>query len=271
MLRVRGLASELGEGSDRMARLAGKVAIITGASGGIGGAAVKLFVDEGARVIATGRNEARLNELVSSTKSQFGGERVLGVTHDITSEGDWANVVATALAVFGRLDILVNNAAIPGLASTEPWDIDGENAMQILTTNVVGAMLGIKAVMPELKKAGAGSIVNISSAAALVGGVSGGSAAYASSKAAIGALSREIALSVAKDGIRVNTVYPGLVRTPILDSVPKERIALTLSKIPVGFAADPIDIAYSALYLASDESRFVTVAGLVVDGGLTAQ
>ncbi|WP_441415605.1 SDR family NAD(P)-dependent oxidoreductase [Arthrobacter sp. 2MCAF14] len=251
--------------------MADKVAIITGASGGVGGALVKLFADEGARVLATGRNEARLNELVSDVNRQLNSERVLGVTHDITNENDWASAVAQAVDAFGRLDILVNNAAIPGLASEEPWNFDAENATTVLTTNIMGAMLGIKAVMPELTKSGAGSIVNVSSAAAFVGGVSGGSAAYASSKAAVGALSREIALGVAKDGVRVNTVYPGLVRTPILENFPEERIARTLSKIPMGFAADPIDIAYGVLYLASDESRFMTGADLVIDGGHTAQ
>ncbi|MGO4250444.1 SDR family NAD(P)-dependent oxidoreductase [Paenarthrobacter sp. RAF54_2] len=254
-----------------MGRLADKVAIITGASGGVGGALVKLFADEGARVLATGRNEARLNELVTDVNRQLNSERVLGVTHDITNENDWAGAVAQAVDAFGRLDILVNNAAIPGRASEEPWNFDAENATTVLTTNIMGAMLGIRAVMPELTKSGAGSIVNVSSAAAFVGGVSGGSAAYASSKAAVGALSREVALGVAKDGVRVNTVYPGLVRTPILENFPEERIARTLSKIPMGFAADPIDIAYGVLYLASDESRFMTGADLVIDGGHTAQ
>lgn len=254
-----------------MGRLADKVAIITGASGGVGGALVKLFADEGARVLATGRNEARLNELVSDVNRQLNSERVLGVTHDITNENDWASAVAQAVDAFGRLDILVNNAAIPGRASEEPWNFDAENATTVLTTNIMGAMLGIRAVMPELTKSGAGSIVNVSSAAAFVGGVSGGSAAYASSKAAVGALSREVALGVARDGVRVNTVYPGLVRTPILENFPEERIARTLSKIPMGFAADPIDIAYGVLYLASDESRFMTGADLVIDGGHTAQ
>jgi NAD(P)-dependent dehydrogenase (short-subunit alcohol dehydrogenase family) len=264
-------APELGEGSNRMGRLANKVAIITGATGGMGGAKVRLFAEEGARVIATGRNEERLNKVVSDINSQLGAERVLGMTHDIGVENDWATVVARAVEAFGRLDILVNNAAIPGSESEAPWDIDAVEAERILTTNILGAMLGIKAVMPELKKSGAGSIVNVSSAAGLVGGVSGGSAAYASSKAALGALSREVALSVAKEGVRVNTVYPGLVRTPILDNFSEEEIAGTLAKIPVGFAADPIDIAYSVLFLASDESRFMTGADLVIDGGHTAQ
>lgn len=254
-----------------MGRLANKVAIITGASGGMGSAAVRLFVEEGARVIATGRSEKRLNEVVSDINRQLGAERVLAVRHDIGIESDWANVVAKAIEAFGRLDILVNNAAIPGQPRQDPCDIDAEEASRVLTTNILGALLGIKAVMPELKKSGSASIVNISSAAGLVAGVSGGSAAYASSKAALGALSREIALSVAKDGVRVNTVYPGLVRTPILDNFSKERIAGTLAKIPVGYAADPIDIAYSMLYLASDEARFMTGADLVIDGGHTAQ
>lgn len=255
-----------------MERLMNKVAIVTGASGGMGKAEVQLLAEEGARVVATGRNAARLNQIAAEINEQLGSERVLGVPHDITIESDWVRVLATATGAFGGLDILVNNAAMPGqLRKDDVWDIDADEASQILTTNVVGAMLGIKIAMPELRKSGSASIVNISSAAGLVAGVSGGSVAYAASKAALGAVSREIALNVAKDGVRLNTVYPGLVRTPILDNFPKERIEATLANIPVGFAAEPIDIAYAVVYLASDESRFMTGADLVIDGGHTAQ
>lgn len=254
-----------------MERLTNKVAIVTGASGGMGKAEVQLLAEEGARVVATGRNASRLRQIVAEVNEQLGSERVLGVTHDITVETDWVRVVTTATEAFGGLDILVNNAAMPGQLRKDAWDIDADEAAQILATNVVGALLGIKVAMPELKRSGSASIVNISSAAGLVGGVSAGSVAYASSKAALGAVSREIALNVAKDGVRLNTVYPGLVRTPILDNFPKERIEATLANIPVGFAAEPIDIAYAVVYLASDESRFMTGADLVIDGGHTAQ
>lgn len=254
-----------------MGRLDNKVAIVTGASSGIGTAEVRLLAEEGARVIATGRNEERLRAVVSDINAHLGSERVLGVTHEIEVVSDWERVVAQAVDAFGRLDILVNNAAIPGQLRQDAWNIDPDEAERILKTNVVGALIGIKAAMPELLKSGAASIVNISSAGGLVGGVSGGSAAYSASKAGLGALSREIALSVARKGVRVNTVYPGLVRTPILENFSRERIEQTLSKIPVGFAADPIDIAYGVLYLASDESRFVTGTDLIIDGGHTAQ
>ena len=125
--------------------------------------------------------------------------------------------------------------------------------------------------MPVMKNNGAGSIVNISSAAGLVGGISGGSVAYSSTKGSLRAITKEVALDVAKDGVRINTVYPGLIRTPIMEAFSKETTEAVLAKIPVGFAADPIDIAYGMLFLAADESRFVTGTDIIIDGGYTAQ
>lgn len=125
--------------------------------------------------------------------------------------------------------------------------------------------------MPQMKTIGAGSIVNISSAAGLVGGISGGSVVYSSTKGALRAITKEIALDVAKTGIRVNTVYPGPINTPIMQAFSEEVTAAVLAKIPMGFAADPLDIAYGVLYLASDESRCVTGTDIIIDGGYTAQ
>lgn len=259
------------EGGRRMGRLAGKVAIITGAAGGQGRVEAKLFADEGAKVVATDMNEELLEQTVKEINEELKSEAVLAVKHNVGNEEDWNEVVAQAVKKFGRVDILVNNAGISGKTRENVWDIDVNETKNILDINTVGNLLGIKAVVPEMKKNKSGSIINISSAAALVGGLSGGSVAYAASKGAILSLTKEIALSVGKDGIRVNSVYPGLIRTPILDTFDKELINKVIDNIPVGFVAEPIDIAYGVLYLASDESRFMTGTELIIDGGATAQ
>ncbi|MFT2706141.1 SDR family NAD(P)-dependent oxidoreductase [Clavibacter zhangzhiyongii] len=253
-----------------MGRLDNKVAIITGAAGGQGKVEAKLFAEEGAQVIATDVNDTLLAETVAEINAELGRDAVLGYKHNIANESEWVDVVEKAIAAFGRVDILINNAAIPGKTREDVWDIDAEETTRILNVNITGTLLGIKAVMPELKKNGTGSIVNISSAAGLVGGISGGSVAYSSTKGALRAITKEIALDVAAAGIRVNTVYPGLINTPIMRAFSEETTAAVLAKIPMGFAAEPIDIAYGVLFLASDEARFVTGTDIIIDGGFTA-
>jgi NAD(P)-dependent dehydrogenase (short-subunit alcohol dehydrogenase family) len=243
-----------------MNRLKDKVAIITGAAGGQGKAEAKLFVQEGAKVIATDMNGEMLLKTVKEINDELGGESVVAVKHDIAIEEEWAGVFSKAIEKFGKVDILVNNAGMPGKTHENVWDIDTK-----------GTLLGIKTVMPEMIKNGKGSIINISSAAGLVGGISGGSVAYSATKAALQGITKEIAIDVAKKGVRVNTVFPGLVHTPIMDSFSKEVTELTLSKVPMGFPAEPIDLAYAVLFLASDESRFTTGADFIIDGGFTAQ
>lgn len=254
-----------------MGRLENKVAIITGAAGGQGKAEAKLFAQEGAKVVATDLNDTLLMETVKELNAELGFDAIIGVKQDIADESDWVLVVAKAIDTFGKVDILINNAAMPGKTHEDVWAIDVEETRRILNVNIVGVLLGMKAVMPEMKKNGIGSIVNISSTAGLVAGISGGSVAYVAAKSALTGATKEIALSVAKDGVRVNTLYPGLIHTPIMDSFSKEFTASVLAKVPVGFAAEPVDIAYAVLFLASDEARFVTGADIIVDGGFTAQ
>ncbi|MBF4460289.1 SDR family NAD(P)-dependent oxidoreductase [Pseudoclavibacter sp. VKM Ac-2867] len=254
-----------------MGRLGNKIAIITGAAGGQGKVEARLFAQQGARVIATDLNEALLTTAVAEINAELGVDAVIGIKHNIARESDWVDVVAKAHELFGRIDILINNAAIPGKTRDEVWDIDTEETSRILNVNILGSMLGIKAVMPGMKANGRGSIVNISSAAGLVGGISGGSVAYSATKGALRAITKEVALGVARFGVRVNTVYPGLIKTPIMKAFSQEVTDAVLAKIPAGFAADPIEIAYGVLYLASDESRFVTGTDLIIDGGYTAQ
>jgi len=254
-----------------MGRLDNKVAIVTGAAGGQGKVEAKLFAQEGAKVVATDLNDTLLAETVAEINAELGTDAVIGLKHNIAVESEWVDVAAKAIEAFGRIDILINNAAIPGKTREDVWDIDAEETTRILNVNITGTLLGIKAVMPELKKNGTGSIVNISSAAGLVGGISGGSVAYSSTKGALRAITKEIALDVAPAGVRVNTVYPGLINTPIMRSFSEEVTAAVLAKIPMGFAAEPIDIAYGVLFLASDEARFVTGTDIIIDGGFTAQ
>ena len=248
-------------------RLANKVALISGGARGMGAAEAKMFSREGARVVIgdileeEGRKtEAEINE--------SGGE-CLFVRLDVTRAADWAGAVSAAVQRFGKLDILVNNAAIfptGGVEETDSrlWD-------QVMDVNAKGVFLGTKAAIPEMRKAGGGSIINISSVDGLIGAA--GYAAYTASKGAVRIFAKATAIQYAKESIRCNSVHPGGVETPMtadLFSDPAmHRIAL--DRTPLGRIARPEDIAYGVLYLASDESSFVTGSELVIDGGRTAQ
>ena len=249
-------------------RLENKVALISGGARGMGAVEARLFAGEGAKVVIgdileeDGRKtEAEINET--------GGE-CLFVRLDVTSEAGWQQAVAATVARFGRLDILVNNAGIfrtEGVLETSEdlWD-------EVLDINAKGVFLGTKAAIPEMRKGGGGSIVNISSVAGLVGGA--GSAAYRASKGAVRLFTKSTAIQYARDGIRANSVHPGIIETPmttpnlLADQVRRQR---STERHPIGRYGQPEDVAFGVLYLASDESSFVTGSELVIDGGLTAQ
>jgi cyclopentanol dehydrogenase len=250
-----------------MGRLDGKVALISGAARGQGEAEARMFAAEGACVVL-GDVLAELGERVAAEIAASGG-RAHFCPLDVTSEAAWAAAVEHAEREFGRLDVLVNNAAILGLAgiadtTLEVWE-------RVIAVNQTGPFLGMRAAIPALRRSGGGSIVNISSALALIG--TGESASYTATKGALTALTRTAAVELAPDRIRVNVVHPGVIDTPMVDAGlgrSPEALAKMAAAAPIGRIGRPEEMAAAVLYLASDESSFVTGASLSVDGGLSA-
>jgi cyclopentanol dehydrogenase len=249
-----------------MGRLTGKVALISGAARGQGEAEARLFAREGASVVL-GDARVEQGEQVAREIAEAGG-RAIFVKLDVREADDWAHAVEIAERSFGRLDVLVNNAAIAAVAgimdtSVELWD-------RVIAINQTGPFLGMQAAIPALRRAGGGSIVNISSVLATMG--SGNSAAYTASKGAVTALTRTVSVELATEGIRVNAVHPGGVETPmaaeLLGDDAEARRAL-IATHPMGRIGESEEIATGVLFLASDEASFVTGATLVIDGGNT--
>ena len=249
-------------------RLEGKVALISGGARGMGAAEARMFAGEGAKVVIGdlleqegSQTEAEINET--------GGE-CLFVRLDVTSESSWREAVAAAVAKFGKLNILVNNAGISiqgGLEDFSEADWD-----RTLAVNSKGVFLGTKHAIPEMRRAGGGSIINISSGAGIAPSP-GTSAAYAASKGAVRIFSKATAVQYAAENIRCNSVHPGPIDTPMLrSSRPDEaRQQEQVARVPLGRVGTPEEIAFGVLYLASDESSFVTGSEVVIDGGRTAQ
>lgn len=257
-------------------RLEGKIALITGAARGIGAMIADLFVHEGARVVVADILESEAKE--TARKLSAGREQAIFVRLDVRNQEDWIRAVQTTLDKFHRLDILVNNAGITNRPETieectlEQWE-------QVMAVNATGTFLGIKSVIPAMKLGG-GSIINISSIWALVG--ANHSAAYHASKGAVRALTRAAAIQVARYGIRVNSIYPGTIDTE--KSVPPQTqliqgVRELLLHSPLGSRmlrslmnrdGHPLEVAFGALYLASNESSYTTGSELVIDGGYTA-
>ncbi len=255
-----------------MDRVKGKVAIITGGASGIGKATASLLAKEGAKVVIADVNEAGGKKVAEEIKGE--GGKAIFVKHDVTSENDWSEVIKKTLAEFGKLDILVNNAGV--LFAKPIEDTPLEQWRWLMSVNLDGVFLGTKYAIRAMKKSGGGSIINLSSIAGLVGTIDDTSA-YCASKGAVRLFTKAAALECSKAGhnygIRVNSVHPGVVETPLSENLLKDK-ALRASiegRHPIGYVGEPIDIAYAILYLASDESKFATGSELVVDGGWTAQ
>ncbi len=240
-------------------RLKGKVAIITGASSGIGTATAIRFVQEGAKVVATGRSGKQF-ELAKAYP-----DSIVAVTCEVSDEDQVNATVQTAIDRFGRLDVLVNNAGITGnlarVHETDPKEWD-----RVQNTNVKGSFLFMRAGIPQMLKQGGGSIINVGSVASFVHAA--GSSAYPPSKGALLMLTKQAASDYIHDNIRVNIVCPGIVETSILDGAPVSLEVLA-TYVPIGRLGKPEEIAPFIAYLASDESGFATGASFLIDGGHT--
>lgn len=247
-------------------RLSGKVALITGGARGQGAAEARLFAREGAVVVIGDVREEEGRQLEVEI-TQAGGQARF-VSLNVTSEEDWQAAVGASVEEFGKLDILVNNAAILRLEGIEAatrvgWD-------EVMEVNATGVFLGMKHAVSGMRRAGAGSIVNISSVSAMM--ASSWAAAYHASKGAIRILSRVGALEYARDNIRVNSVYPGAIETEMLtEAYSKEHLDRNRGGNLLRRIGTPEEVAWAVLFLASDEASFVTGSELVVDGGYHAQ
>ena len=249
-------------------RLEGKVALISGGARGQGAAEAKLFAGEGAKVVF-GDILDDLGKQVEAEIHEVGGE-ALYIHLDVTNAADWASAVEAAVSKYGRLDVLVNNAGITIRKNVE--DTTEEDWDRIMAINAKGVFLGTKQAIPAMRESGGGSIVNISSTAGLVGSPYSG-ASYAATKGAVRLFTKATAIQYAKEGIRCNSVHPGLLETPmtqdmLADAAHREE---RTQRIPLGRVGTAEDVAYGVLYLASDEASFVTGSELVIDGGATAQ
>ena len=249
-------------------RLDGKVAFISGGARGMGAAEARLFAREGAKV-AIGDILNDDGRKVEAEINETGGECVF-LHLDVTSESEWSSVIQSVVARFGKLDIMVNNAGISGHGMIE--DVTVEEWDRVMDVNAKGVFLGTKVAIPEMRKAGGGSIINISSQLGLVG-TEMSSPQYQASKGAVRIFTKAVAVQYAGEGIRVNSIHPGPIETPMTAArgADPEVRAKMISRIPMGRYGRPEEVALAVLYLASDESSYVTGSEVVVDGGWTAQ
>jgi len=258
-----------------MGRLSGKVAIVTGGSMGIGRGTSLLFAQEDARVVVAARGEAAGSAVVEEFRAA-GGEAIFAKL-DVSREEDWARAIDETIAAFGKLNILVNNAGISLGHDVEETSLDEWN--KVMSINATGVFLGMRYAIAMMKDLGEPcAIVNHSSIDGQVG--EAGLFAYCASKGAVTVMTKSAALAMGAKGyrIRINSVHPGYVHTPMTEGEaadfglsPDEYFAKVGAQHPIGFIGEPIDIAYLDLYLASDESKWVTGAEFTIDGGWTAQ
>ncbi len=242
-------------------RLEGKVAVITGAARGQGEAEARLFVREGARVVLTDVLRER-GEMVAAEI----GDHAMFATHDVSDEGDWQRVMAAATDRFGGVDVLVNNAAVHWVRHIE--DEDWAEFQRLLRVNLGGAFLGVRAAIGPMRARGGGSIVNISSTAGLVGYAGHGT--YGAAKWGVRGFTKVAAIELGKDGIRVNSVHPGPIRTDMLPGGPDDVDPARWRGLPLGRSGGPEEVAELVLFLASDAASFISGGEFTVDGGSMA-
>ncbi|NKQ51782.1 glucose 1-dehydrogenase [Amycolatopsis sp. K13G38] len=239
-----------------MGRVEGKVAVITGGARGMGASHARLLVAEGARVVIGDILDDEGEKLAAEL-----GDAARYIHLDVTRPDQWAQAVELATGEFGKLDVLVNNAGIVNGSTIQKFDL--ARWQKIIDVNLTGTFLGIQAVADAMIAAGGGSIMNVSSVEGLRGSpwVHG----YVATKWAVRGLAKSVALELAPHNIRVNSIHPGLIRTPMTANIPDDMV-----KAPLGRAADPIEVSTFVLFLASDESSYATGSEFVMDGGLVA-
>jgi len=236
-------------------RLSGKIAVVTGAAMGIGQGVVAMFRDEGATVVAT-------DVLAPSSTVEGHFEQL-----DVTSEEEWERVTGLTVQRYGGIDVLVNNAGVIDYSPIETLALDSWE--RVIAVDQTGVWLGMRSVVPVMRNAGGGSIINLSSAWGVVGGE--GVHAYQAAKGAVRSMTRNAAVTYACNGIRVNSVIPGCISTPLANAQPQHLNDAVIGATPMQRGGSIRDIAYGCVYLASDEASYVTGSDLVIDGGLLAQ
>jgi cyclopentanol dehydrogenase len=247
-------------------RLEGKVALISGGARGMGAEEALLFAREGAKVVI-----GDVLEEGRDVAASIPGGGAIFVRLDVTKEEDWRRAVSLAEEVYKRLDILVNNAGVSATGGIE--DTTVEEWDRVMAVNAKGVFLGTREAIPAMQRAGGGSIINISSQLGIVA-MSESSPQYIASKGAVRLLTKSTATAYAREGIRANSIHPGVIETPM--TTPnllsnEEARQRSIARHPLGRVGQPEDVAYGALFLASDESSFMTGSELVIDGGLSAQ
>lgn len=247
-----------------MGRMAGKVAIITGAARGMGASHARLFAREGAKLLLTDLNRDAGEAVASEI-----GKQALFVTQDVSDADDWPHIAALAVEHFGAIDVLVNNAGILGPMSTTV-DLDLIEYHKVCAINQHSIFYGMKAVLPEMVRAGRGSIVNISSIAGIAANYGFPSLAYVASKFAVRGMTKAVAMEFGKHNVRVNSVHPGFIQTPMMVEATDEVGGDALREIPLGRIADPAEVSNLVLFLASDEASYITGAEYLVDAGMLA-
>ncbi|MFD1452340.1 MULTISPECIES: SDR family NAD(P)-dependent oxidoreductase [Oceanobacillus] len=243
-----------------MDRLKGKVVIVTGGARGMGAQHVRRMVEEGAKVAVTDILEEDGRKL-----EQELGSNVLFIKHDVTKAEDWEKVVRETEEAFGPINVLINNAGID-ISEIDLEDYPEETYRKVIDVNQVSVFLGMKHAAPSMKKTKEGSIVNISSLAGIIGAYKKG--AYTASKFAVRGMTKSAALELGEFGIRVNSVHPGFIRTPMTEHLINDEL---VSMFPLRRAGEPEEVTNLVIFLASDESSYMTGSELVIDGGLSAQ
>lgn len=248
-----------------MTRLNGKVAIITGAAQGMGAAHARRFVAEGARVVLTDINAEEGSKLAAEL-----GSAALFMAHDVANESAWVSVVAAAEDRFGPVTVLVNNAGIlgPGALCADLAEAD---FLKVCAINLTSVFLGTKNVVPSMVRAGGGSIINISSISGIVAIYGTPNVAYAATKFAVRGMTKQVAIEYGGQNIRANSVHPGYIRTPMMTAaLDEEQIKVASGSVPIKRVGEVEDVSNLVVFLASDESSFITGTEHIIDGGLTA-